>query len=189
MVPEPQKGSSSLAVLIDGQAIVSAEQDLFYYNLGEHVLEIAVSDFAGNQVEVSAKFIVSADLDSAIADINRSYNLGWINNKNARAWLYKELDEIKKYEERFGERQNKLDERREKIMGQCLKNKNQIWCEKRLKNYDKVVYRLSWVHEKIIAKRFKEILKQLEQYYKKQWLNQSAYDIIKADINYLINNL
>jgi len=26
-------------------------------------------------------------------------------------------------------------------------------------------------------------------YYKKQWLNQLAYDMIKEDVNYLINNL
>ncbi|MDO8668146.1 MAG: hypothetical protein Q7K35_03535 [bacterium] len=181
--------TGSLAVLIDDQPISQLEQDLFYYDLGEHTLKIAVRDMAGNQAEVSVKFTVSADLDSAISDVNRSYDLGWIKNKTARTWLNKELAEIKKYEERFGQRQEKLNERQKSIMSQCLKKKNQTWCEKRLKNYDKVVYKLSLVHKKIIAKRFQEILKKLDDYYKKQWLNSSAYDMIKADINYLIINL
>lgn len=181
--------TGSLAVLIDDQPINRPEQDLFYYDLGEHTLKITVRDLAGNQAEERVKFTVSADLDSTISDVNRSYGLGWITNKTAKNWLNQELNEIKKYQEKFGQRQKKQEQKREKIMNQCLKKKNQAWCEKRLKNYNKVVYKLNQIHEKIIAKRYQEILKKLNDYYKKQWLNQSAYDIIKADINYLINNL
>ena len=156
--------TSSLAVFIDDRPIGRAEQDLFYYSLGEHIFKITVSDLAGNRAETSVKFTVSADLDSAISDINRGYDLGWLENDKAKNWLIKELNEIKKYEERFGQRQNKLDERRERIMSRCLKNKSQTWCEKRLKNYDKAVYRLNQIHQKIIARRFQEILKKLEDY-------------------------
>jgi len=179
--------SNSLTLLIDNQ---QGKQDLFYCNLGEHVLKITVSDLAGNQAQASVKFTVSADLDSTIIDVNRSYSLGWISNKTVKGWLNEKLNEIKKYEAKFGERQKKLEQKRGKIMAQCLKKKNQAWCEKKLgKYYDKAVYKLNQIHQKIIAKRYQEILKKLEGYYKKQWLNQSAYGIIKADINYLISNL
>ena len=53
----------------------------------------------------------------------------------------------------------------------------------------RVVYKLDQVHKRIVAIMYQETLRQLEFYYRKQWLNQSAYDIIKADINYLIRNL
>jgi len=182
--------SESLAVLMDGQPFSLGQQDLFYYSLGEHVLKITVSDLAGNQAQASVKFTVGVDLDSTIIDINRSYSLGWIINKTVKNWLNQELNEIKKYEEKFGQRQKKLEQRREKIMGQCLKKKNKNWCEKKLVKYhDKVVYKLNQVHKKIIVKRYQGILKKLEGYYKKQWLNQSAYGIIKEDVNYLISNL
>ena len=180
---------SSLAVLLDGQSISQAQLDLFYYNLGEHVLQIIVSDLAGKRAQAGARFTVGADLDSAITDVNRSYGLGWIKNEKVKNWLNQELSEIKKYEEKFGQRQKKIEQRREKIMSQCLKKKNQAWCDKKLKNYNKAVYKLNQHHQKIIIKHFQEILKKLEVYYKKQWLNQSAYGIIKEDVNYLISNL
>lgn len=182
--------SSSLAVLIDGQPISQAEQDLFYYSLGQHVLKITVSDLAGNQTEASVKFTVSADLDSVINDVNRSYGLDWINQEKVKNWLVKELNEIKKYQEKYGERQNKLEQKLEKIMSQCLKKKSQAWCEEKLgKHYDKAIYRLNRNYHKTITKRYQQILKKLEDYFKKQWLNQSAYDIIKEDIEYLISKM
>ena len=181
--------TSSIEILLDNKPISLAEQDLFYYSLGQHILKIKISDLAGNQAEAGVKFMIIVDLDSALADVNRSYVLGWIKNKKVKDWLSQELNEIKKYEEKFGERQEKLEQRREKAMSQCLKKKDQVWCEKKLKNYDKAVYRLSQNYKKIIVKRFQEILKKLESYYQKQWLNKSTYDIIKADVEYLINNL
>ncbi|MBI2459356.1 MAG: hypothetical protein HYV53_02260, partial [Parcubacteria group bacterium] len=180
--------TSSLEILLDGQPISQAQLDFFYYDLGEHILKIIASDLAGNKDEASVKFMVSADLDSTISDINRSYDLGWINEK-VKTWLIKELNQIKKYQEKFGERQNKLERKREKIIKQCLKKKNQAWCDKKLGKYDKAVYRLNQNHQKIIVKRFQEILKKLEEYYNKQWLNQSAYDIIRTDVEYLISEL
>ncbi|MFA4941557.1 MAG: alpha/beta fold hydrolase [Patescibacteria group bacterium] len=181
--------SSSIMAHVDNQPINQWPLDLFDYNLGEHILKLEAIDQAGNKAEASVKFIVNTDLDSAISDVNRSYDLGWIKNKTVKSWLNEELNEIKKYEEKFGERQNKLEQKQEKVISQCLKKRNKTWCEKRLKNYNKVVYKLNQVHEKIITKRFQEILKKLDDYYKKQWLNRSAYDIIKEDVNYLINNL
>ena len=180
----------SLRVLMDDRPISSGQQDLFYYGFGEHVLQITVSDLAGNRAEVAVKFTVSADLDSTISDVNRSYDLGWIKSEKVKNWLNEELNEIKKYQEKFGEQEKKLEQKQEKIMGQCLKKKSQAWCDKKLeKYYDKIIYKLNQVHKKIITKRFQEILKKLEVYYRKQWLNQSAYDIIKEDVNYLISNL
>lgn len=182
--------ASSLVVLIDGLPISQAQQDLFYYSLGEHILKITVSDLAGNQAEASVKFKVGADLESTIADVNRSYGLGWLKNEKVKNWLIEELNDIKKYEEKFGQREEKLEQKREKIIGQCLKKKNQVWCDKKLgKYYEKKIYKLNPHHQKIILRRYQEILKHLELYYKKQWLDKAVYDIINADINYLLNNL
>jgi len=182
--------ADSLALLIDGRLVNQAEQDLFYYSLGEHVFKIVISDLAGNEAKASVKFLIEADLESIIADINRSYNLDWIKNEKIKKELIKGLNKIKKYEEKYGKRQDKKDIKSEKIMKQCLKKKNQAWCDKKLgKHYSKEAYKLNKINKKEIIKRYQEILKKLENYYKKQWLNQSAYDIIKADINYLINNL
>ncbi|MBI2459051.1 MAG: hypothetical protein HYV53_00680 [Parcubacteria group bacterium] len=181
--------TGSLAMLLDGQPIIQEQQDLFYYSLGEHVLNITVADLAGNQAQASVKFSVSADLDSTISDVNRSYDLSWIKNEKVKTWLIKELNQIKKYQEKFGQRQKKLAEKQEKIMVQCLKKKNQTWCDKRLENYHKAVYRLNQNHQKIVAKRYQEILKKLEKYYIKQWLDQAVYDIIREDVEYLISKL
>ena len=100
--------TSSLELLIDGQSINQDLQDLFYYSLGKHVLKIKISDLAGNQAETSVNFIVSADLDSVISDVNRGYGLGWIKNEKIKKELIEELSEIKKYQEKFGERQKKF---------------------------------------------------------------------------------
>ena len=106
----------------------------------------------------------------------------------AKNWLINKLDNIKKYEARFGRRQAWREERFREIFDKCLERRSRGWCEKRL-GMMRVVYKLDQVHKRIVAIMYQETLRQLEFYYRKQWLNQSAYDIIKADINYLIRNL
>ena len=45
------------------------------------------------------------------------------------------------------------------------------------------------VYERIILAKYEIILKELESCYKKEWISDKGYGIIKEDIDYLINNL
>lgn len=57
----------------------------------------------------------------------------------------------------------------------------------------KIIQQYIKKHEKkykqFILKQYQLILKELAFYYRKGWINREGYDIIKADINYLIHNL
>ncbi len=68
--------------------------------------------------------------------------------------------------------------------------RNQEKCEEMITSlHDKVTYKLNKVHQKIVIKNYQNIMKHLQDYYKKKWINEEGYGIIKEDINFLINNL
>ena len=144
----------------------------------------------GNTSENQIQFAITADIDSTISDINRAYQEGMITRKKVKNDLIKELEKIEKYLEKYGQRQEKRDEKFEKRLKNCGKVKNQEKCEKTItKLYNKITYRLNKVHHKIVVKDCQNIIKHLQDYYKKEWINEEGYGIIKEDISFLINNL
>ena len=135
-------------------------------------------------------FIIGASLDSSISDVNRCYLEKLITNKQARKHLVKELETVKKQAEKLGKRQIKRQENFNKLLEKCEKIKGRAWCEVKLKpRLNKIIYRLNEINKKLIEVQLKAIIKQLEQFYKKQWISEKGYEIIKEDINWLINKL
>lgn len=65
--------SSQLREVTNGEAI-----DLFFEPIGSHTLTIEATDFLNNTSYATVTFAIGATYESTIADINRSYELGWI---------------------------------------------------------------------------------------------------------------
>ena len=158
--------------------------------MGSSTLRIIAADIAGNTSENMIQFTITADIDSTISDISRAYPEGMIIKEKVKNDLIKELEKIEKYIEKYGQRQEKRDEKFEKRLKNCGKMKNPEKCEKMITRlYNKVTYKLNKVHHKIVVKDYQNIIKHLQDYYKKKWINEEGYGIIKEDINFLINNL
>jgi uncharacterized linocin/CFP29 family protein len=104
--------------------------------------------------------------------------------------LIKDLTDIKKFQEKYGQRVSRRDMIRDKAMAQCLKRKNQTWCEKRIgKIFDVVEYSLSKINQVAIKVKYNLILMKLDLYLRLKWIKLDGYSIIKEDIKYLINNI
>jgi hypothetical protein len=158
--------------------------------LGEHVLKIEATDKAGNRSERKIDFILKTDYDSAIYSVNKLWKAGEIYKENVKNVLSIGLEKIKNYIDKYGKRKIERTEREEKIMQMCLSKKDELWCRQVFdKKFEHVNYILDRVNKKIVEKEFEVILKLLDNFYKKNWLSQKAYDIIKEDINYLLSNL
>jgi hypothetical protein len=100
------------------------------------------------------------------------------------------LREIKKFQEKYGQKVEKEKQMRDKAMAQCLKHKNQAWCEDKIgKKFDRIEYRLNKINQAIVKLKYDLILKKLELYNKKGWLMEEGYSIIKEDIKYLLSNI
>jgi len=189
-INDDYSGVASSTIMLNNEILATTTIDLFYYNLGSSTLRIIAADIAGNTSENIIQFAITADIDSSISDISRAYLEGMIIKEKVKNDLIKELEKIEKYIEKYGQRQEKRDEKFEKRLKNCGKVKNQEKCEKTItKLYNKITYRLNKVHHKIVVKDYQNIIKHLQDYYKKRWINEEGYGIIKEDINFLINNL
>jgi len=136
------------------------EVDLFYESLGNHKFSVSAKDNVGNATSTEINLRVIATLKSTISDIERAYDLSWISSKRVKNQLIRRLRRIIRLEQRV-----EFFERRHR-------NKKIKKLEKRIK--------------KILEKKF---LKKLgRDYYKKERINQQAYELLKEDIEWLINN-
>ena len=102
-------------------------------------------------------------LDVLINDINGAYDLGWIRDKKTRDEFIKRVNAMIKIEKRI----------------QILEEK-----DKNGKKVQKKIERL----EKVIDKKLAKILLTNLKAYTKGKITEEAYNIIKADLEYLINN-
>jgi len=185
-------GIASSGLNFDRNIVSTSTIDLSLYNLGGHTLKIITADYAGNQIEVEVVFDIIADavsIESTINDIEKLYSKGEIYKESVKNVLINELKFIKKYEEKYGKRQEKIDKQREEMFNKCAKKKSLEWCKKYLVMRETVKYRLNKIHEKIIKNYYQVLLHELSLFYKKEWLSKNAYDIIKKDVENLINNL
>ncbi len=183
-------GIAGASLSVDGNQIATASLELLDFSLGEHKLEIKIIDLAGNASSLEIKFNIVTDIDSTINDINELYDQGEIYKEAVKKTLISQLEWIKKYEEHYGQRENKRNEQQEKAMAKCVLKKGHDWCAKYLeKNLDKINYHLNLIHKKIVEIKYKAALKLLEIYHNKKWLSDYAYATIREDINFLLNNL
>ena len=185
-------GIASSTLNLDGNILPTSTINLSLYNLGEHTLKIKAADYAGNQIESKVIFNIIEDatsIESTINDIEKLYDKGEIYKELVKKTLISELRVIKKYEEKYGKRQEKIDKQREEMFNKCTKQKSLEWCKKHLIINETVEYHLNKIHEKIVKSYYQILLNELNIFYKKKWLSKNAYGIIKKDIENLINNI
>jgi hypothetical protein len=147
-------------------------------------------DKAGNQTERVVNFSVITDIDGTIDDVNRAYDEKMISKNDAKKGLINDLNDIKAYQERYGQKIQREKALWDKAMAQCLKHKNQAWCTKKIGTiFDRFAYQLNKIDQVLIKSRYNLILTKLDLYLKIKWLNQAGYNIIKEDIKYLISKM
>jgi hypothetical protein len=74
-------GVASIVADLDGEPVVNGQEiDLFFLTLGDHTLTVTATDYAGNSASTSVTFRVTATIQSTIADTQRAYDEGWIDN-------------------------------------------------------------------------------------------------------------
>jgi len=182
--------AGSEKIILDNEIISTTTIDLFNYSPGGHILKIIAEDSAGNKASLKTDFVIGANIDSSIYDVERNYQEEEIYNKQVKKYLIEELKEIKKRIEKFGRRQIKRENNFNRIIKKCEKVKGKEWCEEKLKpNFEKIVYKLDKTHERVIENRLQAIIKHLDAFFKKSWISEKGYKIIKDDIEWLINVL
>lgn len=155
-------------------------------------IKYSSTDRAGNrekekQETIKIKKLIT--INSAILNIKELYDLKEIKRKLVKHNLIKKLEQINKNIKKYNKKIKQREIRFEKMSKLCAKRKNKEKCEEKIKIvFDKINCRLSLVHKRIIEHKFKHLLKLLDFYYKKEWITDKGYDIIKMELNYLINN-
>lgn len=144
--------------------------DLFFQKLGPYTVTTFSSDAHGNATTSSRAFRVIANATSTIADFERVYGLGWMTKK-AHDDLAKKIKAIV-------------------VLKKTIKNITETTVEtgrngkKMTKNVQKKVEIVEQVLDKVAAKA---ILKELDKY-RGKGLDEKAYQILKEDLQWLINN-
>lgn len=181
--------TDSIMISFDGELVNTSPINLFDYTLGPHSLVVSASDLAGNSVSTTANFLITTNIDSTLSDIGVIYGRGWINEK-ANKQLVNDLNAIKRQIEKFGLKKIAIDTKFTKAMEKCVAKKGATWCEAKLKpRLAKTEYTINKIYKLIISMQYRLILTDLNQYQKKSWINESAYNLLKENINYLINEL
>jgi pimeloyl-ACP methyl ester carboxylesterase len=86
-------GVASIVADLDGKPVVNGQEiDLFFLTLGEHTLTVTATDYAGNSASAAVVFSVTATIQSTIADTQRAYDEGWIDNRGILNSLLHKLE-------------------------------------------------------------------------------------------------
>lgn len=158
-VTDTESGVFSQEIRLDDTMVNSGDSiDLFYKYLGTHTIFVTSSDFQGNISSTNTIFRIIATYSSTLSDIERAYSLGWIKNLHTKKELIEELKDM------FPKDKHLEKDKEDK------KGKH----EKEEKTKKKELGR--------------EIIKELDKQLKKKNINQQAYDILKEDVLWLINN-
>jgi len=161
--------------------------------LGQYIIQYYSTDRAGNiekTKQISFSLITEEiTIDGIIAEIAQFYEQGLINQEFVKNNLIKSLTMIKKQLEQYEENKAEREQRQTDRMEKCLQNRNQAWCDNTIgRMHQQINDLLEIIHNKSIIWQLQLILKQLKFYYQKNWLNSTAYDKIKTDIESLTNN-
>lgn len=148
---------------LDGVVSHSSLIDPFYLKLGEHQFSVSAADNFGNVATSTVNFRLIATVESTISDINRAYELGWIEKEKIKNRLIEELKNIIKWRHQI------------EVLEHSDKNPKQ-----------QIIDRLE---QKITKKLIKTLLKELERdYYKKGVINRQVYELLKEDLEWLLTN-
>jgi len=161
---DSESGVGLIQKYFDEKLVASESLDLFFEKLGDHSTAFIAYDKSGNPTYVSKIIQIISTPDSAISDIERSYDLGWIEKKAIRNSLINKLKSAIKIERRI------------ELLEEKLPGKSRI-----IKQIEKLEKRL----DRVLGTAF---LNQLEKEYNKGNINQRAYDILKEDILWLLGN-
>lgn len=182
-------GISSTVVMVDGQQVATSSGtviDLFDYPAGTHRLSVSASDVSGNAAEASLDFEITADLSSTIRDIEQYYKTKLLS-RDGRNRLLPPLEQL----ERKLKAVDLLVElaRKAKRVVENARYLNQRLKDKAMEKADQAVFKLLDERADIISDKMKEFDKQLKKIWEQGKVLEPAYGIIKADSDYLKNNL
>jgi pimeloyl-ACP methyl ester carboxylesterase len=182
--------TNTAKIYFDNQIITSSTIDLFRQTLGSHKIKISIQDLAGNLASSTVDFSVITDIDGTISDVNRAYSEKMISKDQARKDLVNDLTDIQTFQAKYGSKIAKEQDLKAKAMTLCLKHKSQNWCIARIGTiFDRFEYQMSKVNQLLINLKYQTILVTLDLDLKLKVINSTGYDIIKADVKYLISNL
>ena len=156
-------GVATSTVSFGGRLIANESKvDLFFEKLGTTTIVATATDFQNNQATTSLDIRVIATVSSTISDIGRAYSMGWITKKSVRDELIQGLQKVLKDQKKIDTAKEKEDD---KVNTKKLENKKMI--------IDKNLGRA--------------LLSDLRRYNKDK-INNQAYNVIKADLEWLVNN-
>jgi len=180
-------GVSSTIIKIDNKLISSTTVNLFDYQIGAHVLSVVASDKAGNSTEKKINFSITADIKITVLDIKEIYKRGWLKNSSQRDLLIGELNIL-------DVALKLLDDAKNVIIKKIADTKNNTKLsakekDKAIANFNKDLAALNASRQGVIKLDLAIFEKTLNAAKKSNYLNQTGYDIIKSDLEYLKNNL
>jgi hypothetical protein len=167
-------GLAGMYLSLDGANIATSSivLDLFNLKLGNHIFSASAYDKAGNWEEATSNFKIYADSTSTIADINRAYDLGWITKKSARDALLTDIKAIIKIEKKIIKLEGKLPP----------------VLEKKLTPEQKIRRQIEKFEAKIDKTLGKNFIGELEKRLKAKTITREAYELLKEDAEWLMNN-
>lgn len=156
-------GIASTTVLFRDRSVGNPVRvDLFYEPLGTSTVRALAIDTFGNVASTSRDIRIIATASSTIADIERAYSLGWIKTKTAKDSLITRLKSIIRIEKRM------------------VTIETWVGRKRVLRTVEKV--------QEVIDQRIARALIAELELYKKGRINDKAYELIKEDLEWMLNN-
>jgi triacylglycerol esterase/lipase EstA (alpha/beta hydrolase family) len=176
---------------IDANGWQKYSDELKYEIIGKHIIEYYSVDKAGNEEETKIiNFNIIEPTAAYLKDrINNLYDQGEIFKPAVKNYFDAQLTVIIKKQKEMADSIAKWREKLGKEAAKCDQRKYPKFCQNIIKELEKIVGTIEAGGEKFIDHKYAEMIKMLELYYSKNWLSQSAYDIIKIRINYFVKIL
>ncbi|MFH0891520.1 MAG: right-handed parallel beta-helix repeat-containing protein [Candidatus Falkowbacteria bacterium] len=180
-------GVSTTIIKLDNETLSTTTIDLFYLNLATHTVEIIAQDKAGNTATKSVFFAITADIDSAIDDIEKCRDLGWITKDYVKIALVAEFKILKARLIIFDQQKEFIEKKKEDIinnpnLSDTAKQKLIVALDENLENL--IIQRQKFIDNSLLI-----IAKTVDRFYGWKLINQAGYDMVKSDIEYLKINL
>jgi len=163
IVTDVSAGVASSTQFFDSVATSTNNLDLFFQTLGVHTLSVTASDFAGNATTSSVKLNIVTTPESTILDVRRVHSLGWITKVNVRDSIIQKINNAIRLEKRI------------------------VFLEERLSGRPRLIKRIEKLEARIDKILGRLVLKELDTHLRKKNITQQGYNIIKADIQWLLN--
>jgi pimeloyl-ACP methyl ester carboxylesterase len=180
-------GIDTTIITIDNQTIATTTVSLFDYSLGQHNLIVQAFDKSGSQTEEQVMFEIIANIDSTILDIKEIYARGWLSSQVYKILLIDAFKLLTITIKSIDDQITALERLIEKT--QANSNLKPNAKQKLINQYNNMINNLKITRQKTIFSSLDIIIKTLDISKKLRLINQSGYDIIINDINYLRVNL